>query len=269
MEQKIIPVVESNDNRIAPFISIRERDLTGRADGRFIVEGKVTLGILLERSRFAIESLFLSETRLQPLADLLAIVPADVPIYVAPQALMDEVAGFNVHRGILACARKGNGLSLSDIVGPQTLLILNQTSNHDNVGAAFRNAAAFGVGGVILDQQSCDPLYRKAIRVSAGTSLWLPYHHGGTGLAQIEALQAAGYTIWAMTPRADAEPLQSLPVPDKLAILLGAEGPGLPDPMIAAATAVRIPMVTGFDSVNVATAGAIALSYVFNARQMS
>lgn len=269
MEQKIIPVVESDDNRIAPFISIRERDLAGRADGRFIVEGKVTLGILLERSRFAIESLFLCETRLQPLADLLAKVPAAVPIYVAPQALMDEVAGFNVHRGILACARKGDGLSLNDVVGPQTLLMLNQTSNHDNVGAAFRNAAAFGVGGVILDQQSCDPLYRKAIRVSAGASLWLPYHHGGTGLEQIESLKAAGYTIWAMTPRADAAPLQSLPVPDKLAVLLGAEGPGLPEPMIAAATAVRIAMVTGFDSVNIATAGAIALSYVFNARQMS
>ncbi|MEM9054980.1 MAG: RNA methyltransferase, partial [Pseudomonadota bacterium] len=245
------------------------RDLTGRADGPFIVEGKVTLDILLERSRFEIESLFLCETRLEPLADLLADVPADVPIYVAPQALMDEVAGFNVHRGILACARKGEPLALEQLIGPETLLMLNQTANHDNVGAAFRNAAAFGVGGVILDQQSCDPLYRKAIRVSAGTSLWLPYHHGGTGLVQIEALKAAGYTIWAMTPRREGADLQTLNVPDKLAILLGAEGPGLPDALIQAATPVRIPMAAGFDSVNVATTGAIALSYVFNARQMS
>lgn len=264
----IISISSPDDPRIAPYTAIRERDLTGR-EGKFIVEGKVTLGILLARSRFKIESLFLCETRLGPLAELLASVPDDVPIYTARQALMDEVAGFAIHRGVLACALKGEALAMDQITGPETLLVLNQISNHDNVGAAFRNAAAFGTGGVILDAQSCDPLYRKAIRVSAGSSLWLPFHHSGTGLEQIAALKATGYTIWAMTPRSDAAQLSELVVPNKLAILLGAEGTGLPDNLLDAAIPVRIPMAVGFDSVNVATAGAIALAHVFQSRQMT
>ena len=263
-ERNLIQITERGDPRVAPFVSVRERDLTGGADGRFIVEGKVPLSILLTQSRFAVESLFLCETRLAPLADILDSLPPDIPVYTAPQALMDEIAGFPIHRGILACAKKGDALPLSDFLGAKRLLVLNETSNHDNVGAAFRNAAAFGADGVLLDAGSCDPLYRKAIRVSSGASLWLPYHHGGTGLDQITALKNAGFEIWAMTPRADAAPLQTLTPPEKLAILLGAEGPGLPEALIEAAQPVRIPMRAGFDSVNVATAGAIALAHVFS-----
>lgn len=262
---KTVAIENKDDPRIAAYTAIRERDLTGGTDGRFIVEGKVTLGILLAKSRFEIQSLFLCETRLEPLADLLVSVPNHVPIYTAPQALMDEIAGFPIHRGVLACAKKGEPLDLISVLGPKRLLVLNVISNHDNVGAAFRNAAAFGVGGVLLDERSCDPLYRKAIRVSSGSSLWLPYTHGGTGAQHIRALNDAGYTVWAMTPRANATPLQDMPVPDKLAIMLGAEGMGLPDALIEQADAVRIPMAAGFDSVNVATAGAIALSHVFSA----
>lgn len=222
------------------------------------------LSILLTRSRFNLHSLFLCETRLAPLADLLQQVPSEIPIYTAPQGLMDEIAGFPIHRGVLACARKGADLGLDSFLASQRLLVLNQISNHDNVGAAFRNAAAFGTDGVILDAGSCDPLYRKAIRVSSGSSLWLPYYHSGTGTEHIRALKQAGFDIWAMTPRAEAAPLQTLKPPAKLAILLGAEGPGLSDALIRAAKPVRIPMRTGFDSVNVATAGAIALAHVFN-----
>ena len=263
-ERNLIQVTERGDPRVAPFVSVRERDLTGGADGRFIVEGKVPLSILLTQSRFAVESLFLCETRLAPLSDILERLPTDIPVYTAPQALMDEIAGFPIHRGILACAKKGDALAVDDFLGAKRLLMLNEISNHDNVGAAFRNAAAFGAEGVLLDAGSCDPLYRKAIRVSSGASLWLPYHHSGTGLEHIEALQSAGFEIWAMTPRADAAPLHTLSPPDKLAILLGAEGPGLPEALINAAQPVRIPMRAGFDSVNVATAGAIALAHVFS-----
>ena len=260
-----IVIRELDDPRLADYVSVRERDLTGR-DGKFIVEGRVTLNILLTRSRFAIDSLFLSETRIEPLKAMLAQVPDTVPVYVAPQAVMDAVVGFPIHRGILACARKGPALDLSDVTGADTLLVLNQISNHDNVGAAFRNAAAFGAGGVILDEQSCDPLYRKAIRVAAGTSLWLPFVQASSGIDQITALRRAGYVVWAMTPRPSAPALHVMPVPDKLAILLGAEGPGLPDTLIDLAEPVRIPMMAGFDSVNVATAGAIALAHAFPAR---
>jgi tRNA G18 (ribose-2'-O)-methylase SpoU len=263
----LIPVHDADDPRLAPYVSIRERDLTGRGDGRFIVEGKVTLGILAARSRFAIESVFIGESRVAPLSGMLESLPQALPVYVAPQALMDTVAGFAIHRGVLACARKGEPLGLERMFGADTLLVLNDISNHDNVGAAFRNAAAFGAGGVILDEGSCDPLYRKAIRVSAGSALWLPFHHGGTGQDHVRALKQAGYAVWTMTPRSDATPLPGMAVPDRVAVLLGAEGQGLPDGLIAAAHPVRIPMAEGFDSVNVATAGAIALARIFERRR--
>jgi len=269
-----IHITDSRDPRVAAYLQVRERDLTGRGD-RFIVEGKVTLETLITRARFQIESLLLSETRREPLADLLRQVPEEVPVYVAPQALMDDVAGFPIHRGILACGKKGlvssprnwfEHMRDNAEVAADTLLLASDISNHDNVGALFRNSAAFGADAVMLDDRCCDPLYRKAIRVSAGASLWLPYARGGSGEDMIAAAKAAGYAVWAMTPRQSATPLAMMPVPDKLAILVGAEGPGLPDALIDAATPVRIPMTPGFDSINVATAASIALSHVFNAR---
>ncbi|WP_225907839.1 TrmH family RNA methyltransferase [Hyphomonas sediminis] len=265
----ITPISDPADPRVDAYTSIRERDLTNGHGGRFIAEGKVTLEILLRRGRFEVESLFLCETRLEPLAGMLALVPEGVPVYVAPQGVMDAVAGFPIHRGVLACGRKGAARTPQDVLpkdGPSTALLLSELSNHDNVGACFRNAAAFGASAVLLDAPSCDPLYRKAIRVSAGAALWLPFAHGGTGAGLIEAAEATGHEVWALTPRADAAPLPALKVPDHVALLMGAEGPGLPADMIARARPVRIPMTDGFDSVNVATAAAIALAHVFAAR---
>ena len=267
--KKATPISDADDPRIAAFLSIRERDLTNGHGGRFIVEGKVTLETLLTRGRFEVESLFLCETRLAPLAGLLEHVPDGVPVYAAPQAVMDQVAGFPMHRGVLACGKKNAPNRPEDILpaeGRAAALLLAGLSNHDNVGACFRNAAAFGAGAVLLDETSCDPLYRKAIRVSSGTALWLPFARGGSGSGLIDAAEARGYEVWALTPRADAAPLPSLAVPARVALLLGAEGPGLSPDLIARARPVRIPMTEGFDSVNVATAAAIALSHVFNRR---
>jgi tRNA G18 (ribose-2'-O)-methylase SpoU len=263
-------ISSADDPRVAAYTAIRERDLTSGHGARFIVEGKVTLDTLLTRGRFAVESLFLSETRLAPLADILAKVPAGVPVYVAPQDVMDAAAGFPMHRGVLACGLKGVPTAVKDVLptdGPSTTLLLAGLSNHDNVGACFRNAAAFGASAVLLDAESCDPLYRKAIRVSSGAALWLPFAHGGTGADVIEAAEATGHEVWALTPHADAEPLPSLKVPKRVALLMGAEGPGLPPALLARARPVRIPMTDGFDSVNVATAAALALSHVWNARR--
>ncbi|MAN45279.1 MAG: RNA methyltransferase [Alphaproteobacteria bacterium] len=273
---KAIEVDRADDPRLQAYTSIREKDLTSGHGARFIIEGKVTLETALRRGQFRLESLFLATSRLEPLADLLAGVPEDVPVYVAPQDVMDAVAGFPMHRGVLACGIKGDIPSPAKFLdanartgGPSTLLMLSELSNHDNVGACFRNAAAFGADAVLMEGQCCDPLYRKAIRVSSGASLWLPYAHGGTGADMVNTAKAAGYEVWAMTPRAKAQALGTLRVPEKLAILLGAEGPGLPDDLITAATPVRIPMSTGFDSVNVATAGAITLAHVFGSREGS
>ena len=267
-------------------MSIRERELTRGHGARFIVEGKVTLETLLRRSNFKPESLFLAESRIKPLSGLLEHVPDGVPVYIAPQSIMDEVAGFHIHRGILACGWKGQQRSPSELLrdiehgisggtrasaadtlinaSEQTLLCLMELSNHDNVGACFRNAAAFGADGIILDEASCDPLYRKSIRVSAGTALTVPFAHGGTGPGIFTTLDIQGFDIWCLTPRADAAPISSLKRPKKLALVLGAEGYGLPADLLARGTQVRIPMTDGFDSINFATAGAIAMSAVFN-----
>jgi len=260
----IISISDPADPRLAPYISIREKDLTRGHGGRFIVEGKVTLAALIRRSRFAPESLFLAESRLAPLADLLGELPPSVPIYTAQRDIMDQVVGFPIHRGVLACAQKTQQLNLPDLLeNAQTVLTLIGLSNHDNTGACFRNSAAFGADAVLLDAESCDPLYRKSIRVSAGMTLTLPFVHGGTPEQIFDALTAAGFTIWCLTPRADASSINTLTRPEKLALILGTEGPGLPDALLARGQTVRIPMTEGFDSLNVATAGAIAMSAVF------
>ena len=254
---------DGDDDRLAAFTRIRERDLHNRGDGRFIVEGVIALRTLLTRSRFPVESLLVLENKLQGLSAMISELADDVPVYAVSQSVIDRVAGYPVHRGVLACALKSVPLQLDDLLGMSRLLVLNQISNHDNAGAAFRNAAAFGMDGVILDQGSCDPLYRKAIRVSAGASLYLPYVKSGDGIEHLRSLTARGFDIWAMTPQRSAIALEDLPVPDRLALVLGAEGAGLPADMITRATAVRIPMVDGFDSLNVATAAAIAMAHIF------
>lgn len=265
----IIPLTSADDPRLAPYRAVKERDLA-RASGTFIVEGKVTLGRLVEASRFAVESVFLAENRIEPLTPMLAKLDPAVPVYMAPQDVMDGITGFHIHRGVLALARREAEQSVEQLVanlpaGPATLLALNALSNHDNVGACFRNAAALGADAVLLDQGSCDPLYRKSIRVSAGTALSLPFARSGDGAGMIAALDAAGIETWALSPTG-GETLQTLTPPDRLAIMLGAEGPGLSAELMARCRRVSIPMSGDIDSLNVATAGAIALSHVFARR---
>ncbi|MEZ5936840.1 MAG: RNA methyltransferase [Hyphomonadaceae bacterium] len=277
----IVPVETASDPRLAPFTAVRERDLV-RRDGRFLVEGKIALQALIERSRFAVEALFLSESRLKPLAHLLWRLDPSIPVYTAAQAVMDQTAGFHLHRGILGLARRETGGGVAaflDGLGAKrescTVLGLVGLSNHDNVGACFRNAAAFGADGVVLDGTCCDPLYRKSIRVSSGTVLSLPFAHGGAhegahggaGEAMVDALEAHGFECWALTPTGGA-PLQTLAPPRRLALLMGAEGPGLAPELMDRCRRVTIPMARGVDSLNVAAASAVALAHV-HARRTS
>ncbi|MEM8636662.1 MAG: RNA methyltransferase [Pseudomonadota bacterium] len=264
----LISITDPDDVRLAPYVSIREKDLTHGHGARFIVEGKVTLEALIRRSRFEVESLFLAESRLEPVRDILEDVSDRIPIYVVEQSLMDQVAGFPVHRGVLACGIKGEPLCVRSLLETaNTVLVLVGLSNHDNVGACFRNATAFGTDCILLDSQSCDPLYRKSIRVSSGTALTLPFVHGGTGDEILMALSGEGFDVWCLTPRADAVTIDAIQPPDRLALILGAEGPGLSDQLMARGRPVRVPMVAGFDSINVATAGAIALNQIFSSKR--
>jgi tRNA G18 (ribose-2'-O)-methylase SpoU len=258
----IVPIDDPADPRIAAYAAVRERDLVGRGDG-FIAEGEVVLRVLLgpgARARAA--SLLVAENRLARLAPLLDAQPIDLPVYAAPQAVMDAVVGFHIHRGILA-----HGLSPADpgaaallAAAPSRALVLAliAVSNHDNMGGLFRNAAAFGADAVLLDPTCCDPLYRKAIRVSVGAALKVPFARLGPGEDLVATLEASGFAPLALTPGAPQR-LADMARPPRAALLLGAEGPGLPANILAQARRVSIPMATGWDSLNVAAASAIAL----------
>ena len=258
---RIIRTDDPNDARIAGYRDIRERDLVGR-EGRFIAEGKVVLAALFAARRFEAEWVLVLENRLEGLADTLETAPADLPVFVVPAAVMDAVAGFPIHRGILALGRRRAPETLEPLLASlprrATLVVLVGLSNHDNVGAIFRNTAAFGADAVILDEASCDPLYRKAIRVSVGAALKVPFVRGGNAAQIVEAVLRHGFEPVALSP-AGAEYIRTIRRPERVALVLGTEGTGLPAALLAALRTARIAMAPGFDSLNVAAASAIAL----------
>ncbi|AWM86651.1 RNA methyltransferase [Microvirga sp. 17 mud 1-3] len=256
-----IAITDPEDPRIEPYRAVRERDLVGR-ENRFVAEGEVVLRVLLRQDRFAIESLLLAEGRIESLTDCLAALPAGVPVYAAGRAVMDAIVGFPIHRGILAIARRAPLPSPGPFLAalPEDALVLGLVglANHDNVGGIFRNAAAFGADAILLDETSCDPLYRKAIRVSVGGALVVPFTRAGPAPALIGSLREAGFEILSLSP-SGREPLGRIRRRGRTAVLLGAEGPGLPPELLAETRTVTIPMSGGFDSLNVATTSGIAL----------
>lgn len=260
---EIIRIDDPADPRVAPYLSIRERDLAGR-QGRFVAEGKVVLNVLFSAARFEAESALVLENRLPGLADTLRLAPASMPVYVASQSVMDAIAGFHIHRGILAIGRKRVADTPEALVAslPEHALVvvLVGLSNHDNVGAIFRNAAAFGADAVLLDETCCDPLYRKAIRVSVGAALKVPFAVAADASSLVALLDNAGFSQVALSPSGAIE-IRSTSRPDRQALYLGTEGDGLPDALLSRLKTVRIGMAEGFDSLNVAAASAIALHH--------
>jgi tRNA G18 (ribose-2'-O)-methylase SpoU len=257
----VIAVFDPADPRLDPYRSIRERDLVGR-EARFIAEGEVVLRTLLSRSPFPVESLCLTETQARRLEGLVQHLPPEVPVYVVPRAVMDGVAGFPIHRGILGIGRRGPEPAIADLLTrlPERALVVGLVglANHDNVGGVFRNAAAFGADAILLDGTSCDPLYRKAIRVSVGASLTVPFARGGEAGGLVDALEKAGFEVLALSP-AGATTLPAITWAPRTALLLGTEGEGLPAEILARIRTVSVPMAAGFDSLNVATTAGIAL----------
>lgn len=264
-----IPIDDPADERIAAFRAIRERDVTGR-DG-FIAEGTVVLDQLLSSTRFRPTALLILRARLDGLRDRLAKVPPGTPVYVAERPVIDAIAGFPMHRGVLAHGeRLGVGEEeaealLSGIAAARGMVVVAVgIANHDNMGAIFRNAAAFGVGAVIVGPSCCDPLYRKAIRVSVGSVLSVPFLRHSDAHETARRLAGLGFACLALSP-AGAEELHAVARDGPVALFLGAEGEGLPQNLMAAMRTVRIAMAPGFDSINVATAAAIALHRLYSA----
>lgn len=260
----LIRIEQADDPRIAGFRDIRERDLTGR-QGLFVAEGEVVLNVLTsDRSLCRPVALLLDSRRVEGLAGVLARVARDTPVYVADQPVLDAIAGFHLHRGILALGEKLPVQSLEACLagtGPDAVVVAAcGIGNHDNMGGVFRNAAAFGAAAVLLDARCCDPFYRKAIRVSVGAVLRTPMAVGLDALAMIAGLRAAGFEPMALSPSA-SEPLERAPRGGRVALILGPEGPGLSPAVIERCRPIGIPMSGGFDSLNVSVASGIALHH--------
>ncbi len=252
------------DPRIAAFTQVREKDLVGR-DGIFIAEGEVVVRRLVGSAEVEPVSLLLARKRFEGMADLIAALPSGVETYLADQDVMDAIVGFPIHRGILATGRRRQVRKASQLLAglpaDATVLALSGIANHDNMGGLFRNAAAFGVDAVLADSDCCDPLYRKAIRVSVGAALAMPFARLARGEDLISVLTEAGFQPLALSPKGEVRLVDLRPA-RRRAVLMGAEGPGLPDTYLARSETVTIPMANGFDSLNVATTAGIVLHHL-------
>jgi tRNA G18 (ribose-2'-O)-methylase SpoU len=187
----------------------------------------------------------------------------DVPVYVAPDAVVEAVAGFPVHRGALAAMHRPAEPSVADVVaGARTVLIMEDLIEHANVGSAFRAAAALGADAVLVSARCADPLYRRSVKVSMGTVFQVPWTRFEDWDGLHATLDAEGIAVAALALRDDATTLDAFAAgrPDRVALAFGSEGPGLTEAALTAADAVvTIPMAGGVDSLNVGSTVAVAL----------
>jgi tRNA G18 (ribose-2'-O)-methylase SpoU len=251
---------------LEPYVRLRDRDLAGRTDGLFVAEGEVVVRVLASarQARFRVRSLLVEQRRVETLRDVLGGLGDDVPAYVVAQDVMNDVVGFAIHRGILALGERGAPIAPDSLLagsGAALAIGLVGLTNHDNVGSVFRNAAAFGARGVLLDTATCDPLYRKSIRVSVGGALVVPFARCESADAMLDIIEAAGWEALSLSARGE-ELLDAVvrePAARGRVLLMGTEGEGLPAHVLARTRRVRIDMTPALDSLNVAVASGIAL----------
>ena len=258
----VIRVDEPDDPRIAAYRNVPDPDLLIKS-GLFVAEGRLVVRRLIEGRRFSVRSVMVNEAALVPLHESLA-VRHDLPVYLVPQAVMNTITGFNIHRGCLAVAERPRPREWREVIaGARRVIALERIGNADNVGSVFRSAAAFGIDAVLLERTCADPLYRKAIRTSMGAALTMPYAEAEPFPEVLRELGRNGWVSIGMTPAPTALPIRplSLTLSDRpIAIVVGNEGEGLSEAALDACThRARIPMTSDVDSLNVATAAAIAL----------
>ncbi|MEU7907756.1 RNA methyltransferase [Actinoplanes sp. NPDC049118] len=255
-----LSITDPDDPRIADYRALTDLELRTRwepPNGLFIAEGELVIQRAL-RAGYRLRSALVDEKRVDQLSGL----PADAPLYSAAPRVLEAVTGFHVHRGILASFHRRELPTLDQLLsGARRLAVLEGLNTHTNLGALFRSAAALGIDAIVLSPTCADPLYRRAVRVSMGEVFAIPYVKTEDWPKSLAAVRAAGFTLLAMTPAPDAVALQELTATqrERPALLLGAEGPGLTREALAASDVrVAIPMHNNVDSLNVATAAAIA-----------
>jgi tRNA G18 (ribose-2'-O)-methylase SpoU len=260
----VIELESPDDARLADYAATADPALA-RERGLFVVEGRLVVARLIEARRYAIHSVFVSDAARRALGAVLDALDPRTPVYVGPTELFRHATGYNIHRGCLALAVRPPATEpLALARQARTAVVLEAVANPDNVGGVFRNAAAFGVDAVFLCPSTSDPLYRKAIRTSMGATLRVPFARIDDWPGGLSRLREAEFRLVALTPRADAPPLDEYvagAVPARLALLVGNEGIGLSEEVVARADdRIRIPIHADVDSLNVAVAAGIALA---------
>ncbi|WP_369077185.1 TrmH family RNA methyltransferase [Symbioplanes lichenis] len=253
-------ITTPDDDRIADYRALTDVELRTRwepPNGLFIAEGELVIRRAL-RVGYRLRSVLVDEKRVNQLTDL----PDDAVVYAGAPPVLESITGFHVHRGVLASFHRRPLPELPDLLAKaRRLAVLEGLNTHTNLGALFRSAAALGIDAVVLSPDCADPLYRRSVRVSMGEVFAIPYAKTENWAEALDTVRAAGFTLLAMTPGADTVPLAQLTDAqrERPALLLGAEGPGLTRRAMAASDVrVSIPMHAGVDSLNVATAAAIA-----------
>ncbi len=263
-----VAVIDPDDERIRDFIGLRDHALRRRREGRggdlagvFVAEGDVVVQRAV-RAGYALRSALVDATRTVPLP---AEVPAEATVYAAGPAVLERITGLGVHRGVLAVFDRRPVPPPADVlVGARRVVVLENVVNPTNVGVIARSAAAFGYDALLLDPSCCDPLYRRASRVSMGEVFGVPHAWLDRLPDGLAVVRAAGFSVVALTPDPGAEDLDAVVAGvgagDRVAVLFGAEGHGLSEGALAVADRrVRIPISPSVDSLNVGAAAAVAL----------
>ena len=249
----MLVLTDPDDPRLDDFRSMRNRE---RTDALY-AEGVTVIERLCE-SGLAIRSVLVNPhtyERIRPL------IGDRATVFVVERDVIREVVGFDLHLGAIALADRPEPTPLDRILlTARRLVLLEGLNDHVNLGAIARSARALGADALVLDPTCTDPWYRRSVRVSMGELLRLPVARSTDWSATLDEIAGAGVEVWALTPDATAHDLYDLAVPERLAIAVGAEGPGLSARTLGARTNVRIPMQNGVDSLNVGHAVAVALA---------
>jgi tRNA G18 (ribose-2'-O)-methylase SpoU len=256
---------DPSDPRVDDYRAVRDPEWLKRR-GRFVVESRAAIEFLLARPDLHVDSMLLTSTAWRELQPALA-QRTGIEVLVTTPGILRAIGGYRFHQGALALARRpldAEPHALIDPPGRARLVVLEEVANPDNVGAIFRNALAFGARGLLLSPGCAHPLYRKAIRASTGAALRLPFAYAPDFRAALESLRKAGWLCAALSPDPAAEAIDrragELAALPRVALLLGHEFDGLSAEAFAACELrLRIPMVPGVDSLNIAAASAIAL----------
>jgi len=257
---------DADDPRLSDYRDLRDQSARRRIEGDrfFIAEGPVALERLLA-SEHRVRSVLLAEhkhARLAPVLDPLA-----APVFVVDRALLHDIVGFDLHRGVIAAADRMAPTSLGELAATShRLAVVEGLNDPENLGAIARSARALGIDGLVIDPTCIDPYTRRTVRVSMGEVLHLPWCRVEAArwpAGAFATLHDHGFETWALTPADDAADIWELAVPERVALVLGAEGPGLGRPTLAATTRrVRLPIRDDVDSLNVAAAAAVAFAVV-------